>query len=163
MREKAILVSPDEFRSKDSVPDFIRSQVKICEGEMLNVFPLLRFFSKNFFSWQFFLAPLKMVHTNRNWAWNFIMLLRLLLFTKISWFLKENQPGLTMNIPWSWFLKIQKWIFRFLLRRPISSSRRFLGGIQCVRWLRTDSSRSGSNGASSFTSMMSDLIFPIII
>jgi hypothetical protein len=49
MREKAILLTPDEFRFKDSVPDFLQSQVKICEGEMFNVFPLLRLLPKNIF------------------------------------------------------------------------------------------------------------------
>jgi hypothetical protein len=57
MREKAILVSPDEFRFKDSVPDFIRSQVKICEGEMFNIFPLLRFFAKSVYLLNIILAP----------------------------------------------------------------------------------------------------------
>lgn len=44
MREKAVLLTPDDFRFKDSVPDFLQSQVKICEGQMFNVFPLLRLF-----------------------------------------------------------------------------------------------------------------------
>jgi hypothetical protein len=59
MREKAILVSPDEFRFQDSVPDFIRSQVKICEGEMFNVFPLLRFFGRSIYLFNSFSSPVK--------------------------------------------------------------------------------------------------------
>mgnify|MGYP003337501825 CR=1 FL=1 len=44
MREKAVLLTPDEFRFKDSVPDYLQTQVKICEGQMFNVFPLIRLF-----------------------------------------------------------------------------------------------------------------------
>ena len=44
MREKAVLVTPDEFRFNDEVPDFIQSQVKICEGEMSTIYPLVRLF-----------------------------------------------------------------------------------------------------------------------
>jgi len=40
MREKAVLVTPDKFRFKNEVPDFIQSQVKICEGERSTIFPL---------------------------------------------------------------------------------------------------------------------------
>ena len=54
LREKAILLTPDEYRfttakgQSSGVPQNLLTKMKICQGQMSNVYPFLRFSQVHF-------------------------------------------------------------------------------------------------------------------